>query len=100
MSDDQQDQAVTVGRWPVEAKVKAGARGAGAAGAVAGFVLWLLARYVFPGGVPDEVDALVFLVVPWALAAAASYVGGYLAPHTPRPLIKRSPSFPPSPYTD
>lgn len=79
-------------RYPVEAKVKASARGAGAAGAVAGFVLWLLARYVFHAPVPSEVGALVFIVVPWALAAGTAWLGGYMAPHTPRYATKGPPS--------
>lgn len=90
-------------RWPVEAKVKSGARGAGAGGAVAGLVLWLLARYVFHAPVPDEVGAVVFLVVPYALAAGAAWVGGYLAPHTPRPAIdavRRAEGLPPPSYSD
>lgn len=68
-------------RWPVETKVKAGS----AASALALFVVWVLARYVFRvdvDQVPPEVAGLVVIGVP----ALASWVGGYLAPHTPRPL--------------
>ena len=63
-------------RWPVEAKVKAGA----GAAVVTAFVVWLLGRYVFRGVVPAEVVDLVALAVP----GLAALVGGYLAPHTPR----------------
>lgn len=66
-------------QWPVEAKVKSGAAGA----VVAGFALWLLQAYVFRGAVPAPVELLVMLAVPAALA----FAGGYLAPHTPRPLV-------------
>lgn len=80
-------------RWPVESKVKAGA----ASTAVAAFVLWLLARYVFRvdlRDLPPEVAGLVVVGVP----ALASWLGGYLAPHTPRPLtaaLRRTRSAPP-----
>lgn len=64
--------------WPVETKVKAASAGS----VLAGFVLWLLGRYLFRGDVPEPVALLVLLAVPAALTFAA----GYLAPHTPRPL--------------
>lgn len=64
-----------------EPKVKA-ATGAGGAGAVAGaFIVWLLETYVFKGDVPGPVTALVYVVVPGALAAAGAWVGGYTARH-------------------
>lgn len=66
---------------PVEHKVTAGTAGAGAGGVIASAALWALGRYAFHGAVPGQVDALVELAVPAALAAA----GGWLAPHTARP---------------
>jgi len=51
---------------------------AGAAGVVAGLILWLLDAYVFgpgrEGDVPGPVSAFVFLVVPGALAYGAGYL--------------------------
>lgn len=62
---------------PVETKVKAATAGA----AVAGLVVWLLEAYVFPGEVPQAVQAVVDVVVPGVVALAA----GWWARHTPRP---------------
>ena len=76
---------------PVEAKVKAGAYGAGTAGVITTALLWLLGGTVWGGGlgasevsdalaaVPAPVTALLALVVP----AVGSWVAGYWAPHTP-----------------
>lgn len=64
---------------PIEAKVQA----AGVAGAAAGVVLWVLQTYAFKGNsVPPGLVSLVDVAVPGILALA----GGYLAPHTPRPV--------------
>lgn len=50
------------------------------AAAATGLVLWLLSTYVFDGLVPEAVaDAVV-----WVVTAAAAFVGGYIAKHTPR----------------
>lgn len=69
----------------VETKVTASTLGAGAAGAA----VWALQVYVFKGAaVPPGVVTLVDLIVP----AAAAWLAGYLAPHTPRPS---APSVPP-----
>lgn len=72
------DPVVERYRWPVEAKVKS----ATAYAVVTAFVVWALGRYVFRGLVPGEVVDLVAFAVP----GLAAFVGGYLAPHTPRPL--------------
>ena len=48
----------------------------GAAAAAAGFLLWLLSRFVFHGGdVPAPVTVLIYVVVPAVFAA----VSGWLA---------------------
>lgn len=60
----------------VEPKVKA----SGTAAAVAGFVLWLLQRFVFHHAVPAPVDALIYVIVP----AVFAFVSGYLARHQHR----------------
>jgi hypothetical protein len=69
---------------PVERKVQAST----AAAAASGFLLWLLGRYVFRGGVPDVIVSWVFVATPGALALIA----GYCAKHTPRDL----PAVPPA----
>lgn len=51
-------------------KVVAGTVGA----AVAGFLLWLLSKYVFDGDTPEPVQALVALGVPALLTFAAGYL--------------------------
>ena len=61
----------------VEAKVTAST----GAAAASGLILWVLGTYVFKGGVPDVIVSWVYVLVPGALAFAASY----LARHTPRP---------------
>ena len=63
----------------VETKVQAGS----ATAAAAGVVLWVLQTYVFKGNMPQGVESLVYLLVPGVLAGVA----GYLAPHTPRPVV-------------
>lgn len=69
----------------IESKVWAATRGAGAGVVVAQFALWALDAAFWNGSgapdVPAPVDALVTLVV----AAAAAFVAGYYAKHTPRP---------------
>jgi len=61
----------------VEKKVTAGSLGAAAAGAV----LAILQTVVYKGhAVPAAEVTIVDLVVP----AAAAWLAGYLAPHTPR----------------
>jgi hypothetical protein len=62
---------------PVEAKVQAGSLSA----AASGVVLWVLVTYVFPDGMPQGAESLVYAVVPALLAGA----GAYFAPHTHRP---------------
>jgi hypothetical protein len=65
----------------IEPKVKgATAAGAGAAGVVLPAVLWLLGAYVFPGGVPVQLQALVGLVV----TGVCTFLGGYYARHVDR----------------
>jgi hypothetical protein len=63
----------------IETKVKVGT----GAGALAGVVVWALVSYVpaFRHGVPQPLaDA-----IPFILTAIGNFIGGYLAPHTPRP---------------
>lgn len=62
---------------PIETKVKAST----AASIVAGFILWVLATYVFKGVVPEPVALLVFL----AISGGGTFLAGYLARHTARP---------------
>lgn len=64
---------------PVETKVAAGA----AAGMVAGVITWILTTYVpaLHSGLPPALASFL----PYIITLVASTVGGYLAPHTPRP---------------
>lgn len=71
----------------IEDKTKAAAFGAGAAGTVVAFVVWLLAQAFWHGRVdlvPEQVVALATLVIP----AAGAFLGGYVARHTPRPDLQ------------
>jgi hypothetical protein len=64
---------------PVERKVQAST----AAAAVSGLVLWVIGRYIFRGaGVPDVIASWIYVIVP----GVVTFVAGYLAKHTPRPL--------------
>jgi len=64
---------------PVEKKVQAST----AAAAVSGLALWSLGHWVFKGTVPDVVASWVYVLVPGVITFAA----GYLAKHTPRPVV-------------
>lgn len=68
----------------VETKVKAGT----AAAAVSGVVVFLLARYVFKGNVPDVYASWIYILVPAVLTFAA----GWIFPHTPRAAAPAAPS--------
>lgn len=77
---------------PIETKVYAATAGFIGSSAVASFAIWLLGAWLWDAGfgadrvndaiaaVPGPVSALVLLV----LGAAGTFVGGYVAPHTPR----------------
>lgn len=65
---------------PVESKVKASTAGSTVGIVVSGFLLWLLDTYVWETeSIPDPVIGLVGLV-----PVALTFLGGYLAKHTPR----------------
>jgi hypothetical protein len=82
-----------VSRPPTEAKVWAGTVGSGVGATVGSFVVWILGVLLWHassdadqatsaiGSVPAPVAAMVFL----AITVGSTYVGGYLAKHTPRP---------------
>lgn len=61
----------------VETKVKA----ASTTALVTSFVMDLVAKYVFPNGVPGWATALV----SGAVVGGLTFVAGWLAKHTPRP---------------
>jgi hypothetical protein len=77
----------------IETKVLAAAAGGGVGGAVGAFILWLLGVLVWHqssaavdaptavAAVPPPVSELLLVL----LAAGFAALGGYLAPHTPRP---------------
>ena len=77
----------------LETKVLAGAAGAGAGGAFAQFLLWLLGVLVWhqsadaassataQAAIPTPVATIIVLLA----AAAGSWAAGYAAPHTSRP---------------
>jgi Na+/proline symporter len=75
---------------PVETKVAAGA----AAGLVAGVITWILTTYVpaLHSGLPPALASFL----PYVITLAASTIGGYLAPHTPRPASPAPPPVPPA----
>jgi len=62
----------------VETKVQAGTLSA----VVGGIAVWALQTYVFKGNISPGLVSLIYAAVPGVLALA----GGYLAPHSPRPL--------------
>jgi hypothetical protein len=65
----------------VEPKVRAAtAAGASSAATLLPFVLWLLATYVFPDGVPLPVQGVVGLLV----TGACTFAAGYYARHVDR----------------
>lgn len=64
---------------PVERKVQAST----AAAAVSGLALWVLGRYIFKGSVPDVVASWVYVLVP----SVVTFMAGYAAKHTDRPLL-------------
>ena len=78
---------------PIETKVIAAASGAGLGGAFGTFVLWFLGCLAWGApwsadkatqavaAVPEPVGALTVILV----ALVGSAIGGYEAPHTPRP---------------
>lgn len=92
----------------IEAKVIAGAAGAGAGGAVSGFVLWLLGVLVWgvpadashavdaAAAVPGPVTALIAIV----LVVFGELLGGYAAPHTARPDLTPAAEVVPAPVVE
>ena len=73
----------------VETKVKA----ASTTALVTSFVMDLVAKYVFPNGVPGWATALI----SGAVVGGLTFVAGWLAKHTPRPLPDTPPTAPPAP---
>lgn len=69
----------------VEAKVKAGTAGAGIGAAAGAAAVWAVDTYLWTPGVEGDLPAPVAGLVLAAAAAAAAYVSGWLARHTPRP---------------
>lgn len=74
-------------RAPIEAKAQA----AGAAGVVAGVIIWVLQTYVFKGTINAGLVSLIYAATPGVLALAAAYA----APHTPRPTPQPPATQPP-----
>jgi len=71
----------------VETKVKA----ASTTALVTSFVMDLVAKYVFPNGVPGWATALI----SGAVVGGLTFVAGWLAKHTPRPAAD-TPQPPPA----
>lgn len=65
----------------VETKVKA----ASTTALVTSFAMDLVAKYVFPNGVPGWATALV----SGAVVGGLTFIAGWLARHTPRPLADK-----------
>jgi hypothetical protein len=72
----------------VETKVKA----ASTTALVTSFAMDLVAKYVFPDGVPGWATALV----SGAVVGGLTFVAGWLAKHTPR-MPEETPKIPPAP---
>ncbi len=80
-------------RAGIEVKVIAGAAGGGGGAAFGTFVIWLLGVLVWgaPSSASHAGDAIAAVPVPVSgliailVAAAASAMAGYAAPHTSRP---------------
>jgi hypothetical protein len=72
----------------VETKVKA----ASTTALVTSFAMDLVAKYVFPDGVPGWATALV----SGAVVGGLTFVAGWLAKHTPR-MPEETPKTPPAP---
>jgi hypothetical protein len=72
----------------VETKVKA----ASTTALVTSFVMDLVAKYVFPNGVPGWATA----VISGAVVGGLTFVAGWLAKHTPREPAE-TPAAPPAP---
>jgi hypothetical protein len=78
---------------PIESKVYGGTIGTGAGAVISAFVVWLLGVTVWgaPPDSPGATEALAAVPSPVAaivgllITVGGSFVGGYLARHTPRP---------------
>jgi hypothetical protein len=75
----------------VETKVKA----ASTTALVTSFAMDLVAKYVFPNGVPGWATALI----SGAVVGGLTFVAGWLAKHTPRPAAPDKPAAPAAPAT-
>lgn len=71
----------------VETKVKA----ASTAAAITGLGLSLLGHYVFKGAVPEWAQA----AIDTAVTGGLTFLGGWLAKHTPRAPLPAEPVVPP-----
>ena len=90
---------------PIEAKVWAAAFGGTAGGVGGSFLMWILGAGLWHGGwaaaqaqtaqaaVPSPVASLI----PIVLTFLGAFIGGYRAPHTPRPDLTAAPVATPDP---
>lgn len=77
----------------VETKVIAATAGGGAGAVVGTFLLWIMGAGLWHAGWSAEqavaatsaVPGPVAALVPLLVTVAGAFLGGYLAPHTPRP---------------
>jgi hypothetical protein len=69
---------------PVETKVKAAtAAGAGTAGVLTPFVIWLVDEMSFNGGAAPEVPLPVIGLIGLMVTGVGTFVAGWYARHTP-----------------
>lgn len=79
----------------IESKVYAATLGSGAGTILSGFLLWLLGITIWhsSSAATDAVAAVAAVPAPVAavvtllLAIGGTFIGGYLAPHTSRPVV-------------
>lgn len=69
---------------PTERKVKAAAVSAGVTGAVVTLVMYLLNLVPAVAGMDATAKGAILVLVTGAVGAAATWVAGWLAKHTPR----------------
>ncbi|GAB2961210.1 hypothetical protein GCM10027280_57490 [Micromonospora polyrhachis] len=71
---------------PVEAKVKvATVAGAGSAGVIAPFIVWVVDQLFYAGDGPPEVPLPVVGLIGLIVTGVGTFLGGWSARHTPRP---------------
>lgn len=82
---------------PVESKVTAATVSGGITAAVVSLVMYALGSVPWVATMPTMVQAAVLVIVTGAVTAAATFIVGWLAKHTPRPTDVTPVPVPPIP---